>query len=58
MNRNSKAFLKNAVILTLALAIIILCMPEWGTAQVIIVLLVGLLAAVQWMLFAYIKRTK
>ncbi len=58
MNKNEKSFLRNAVILTLALLAIILFMPEWGAMQVVIVLLVAILAGAQWALFAYIKKNK
>lgn len=58
MNKNEKAFLRSAVILTLALLVIIFFMPEWGVMQVVIVLLVALLAGAQWALFVYIKRSK
>ncbi len=56
MNRNSKVFLRNAVILTLATVIIILLMNSWGPAQVIISVLLALLAAGQWALFAYMRK--
>ena len=55
-NNNSKAFLRNAIILTIALAVIIVFMNEWGAVQVIIVVLVAALAAGQWALFIYLKR--
>ncbi len=58
MNKNEKAFLRSAVILTLALLVIIFFMPEWGVMQVVIVLLVAILAGAQWALFVYIKRSK
>ena len=58
MNKNEKAFLRSAVILTLSLLVIIFFMPEWGVMQVVIVLLVALLAGAQWALFVYIKRSK
>ena len=58
MNKNEKAFLRSAVILTLALLVIIFFMPEWGVMQIVIVLLVALLAGAQWALFVYIKRSK
>ncbi len=56
MNKNSGAFLKSAIVLTAALAIIILFMEEWGVVQVIICLLVALLAAGQWGLYAYMRK--
>lgn len=56
MNRNSKVFLRNAVILTLATVIIILLMNSWGPAQVIISVLLALLSAGQWGLFFYMRK--
>ena len=55
MNKN-KAFLKTAVILTLALVMICVLMPEWGVAQIIVVLLVAVLAGFQWFLFFYLRE--
>ncbi len=56
--KNAKGFLKSAVILTAALVIICICMPEWGAVQIVIVLLVALLAGLQWFLFFYIRNIK
>lgn len=56
MNRNSKVFLRNAVILTLATVIIILLMNSWGPVQVIISVLLALLSAGQWGLFIYMRK--
>ncbi len=53
---SAKPFLKNAILLTAVLAVIILFMDSWGAAQVIIVLLVALLAAGQWVLYVYMKK--
>ena len=58
MKNSAKPFLKNAVILTLALLLIILFMEEWGVPQVLIVVLVALLAAAQWALWAYMRKSK
>lgn len=52
---NSKSFLRNAIVLTLALAMLCVLMPEWGVAQVIVIVLVALLAGFQWLLFFYMK---
>ena len=54
--KTSKAFLKTAVILTLALIMICVFMPEWGVAQILIVALVALLAGLQWFLFFYLRN--
>ncbi len=54
--KEAKSFLKTAIILTLALVVVCVCMPEWGVAQVIIVLLIALLAAAQWALFFYVRK--
>lgn len=56
MKNGAKAFLKNAILLTLADIVIILFMQQWGAAQVIIVILVSLLAAGQWALWLYMRR--
>ncbi len=58
MKNNAKPFLKNAVLLTVILGVIIFFMPEWGVAQVIIVLLVALLAGGQWALWVYMKKSR
>ena len=58
MNKNTKPFLRSGILLTAALAVICIFMPEWGVAQVLIVALVALLAAVQWLLFFYMKKQK
>ena len=55
MNKNKKSFLRNAVILTAALAVVILFMDEWGAAQILITVLVAMLAAGQWRLFALLS---
>ncbi len=56
MNKQQKSFLRNAILLTLALAVIVLFMESWGAAQIIVTALVALLAAGQWALFIYIKK--
>ena len=58
MKNSAKPFLKNAVILTLAMLLIVVFMEEWGTAQVLIVALVALLAAAQWVLWAYMRKSR
>ena len=52
---SNKSFLRNAVILTLALAMLCVFMPEWGAAQVIIVALMTLLAGFQWFLYFFMR---
>jgi MFS superfamily sulfate permease-like transporter len=56
MRNQAKPFLKNAVLLTIILGVIIFFMPEWGVAQIIIVLLVALLTGGQWALWAYMRK--
>ena len=56
MNNTSKSFLRNAILLTAALAVIVIFMREWGAAQIIIVLLVAGLAGMQWFMFFYMKK--
>ena len=58
MRNQAKPFLKNAVLLTVILGVIIFFMPEWGVPQIIIVLLVALLAGGQWALWAYMRKSK
>lgn len=58
MRNQAKPFLRNAVLLTIILGVIIFFMPEWGVAQIIIVLLVALLTAGQWALWIYIKKSR
>lgn len=53
---NYKTFLKSAIILTLALIMLCVMMPEWGVAQVIVIVLVALLAGFQWLLFFFLKK--
>lgn len=56
--KNAKGFLRSAIILTAALVVICVFMPEWGIMQIIVVLLVTMLAGFQWFLFFYIKNVK
>ncbi len=56
MNKTERSFLRNAILLTAALAVICVFMREWGAAQIIIVLLVAGLAGMQWFLFFYVKK--
>lgn len=58
MNKNRKAFLRNAVILTAAMAVVIIFMEEWGVAQILIVALMAILAAGQWLIFAFLDKKK
>lgn len=52
---NRRSFLRNAIILTLALAMLCVLMPEWGVAQVIVIILVAVLAGFQWLLYFFMK---
>lgn len=56
--KNAKGFLRSAIVLTLALILICVFMPEWGVMQGFIVALVAVLAGLQWALFFYIKKIK
>ena len=56
MKNTNKAFLKTAIILTGALAVICVFMPEGGAAQIIIVILVAMLAGLQWFLHFYLNK--
>lgn len=53
---SNKSFLRNAVILTLALVMLCVLMPEWGAAQAAVVVLMSLLAGFQWFLYFFMKR--
>ncbi len=53
---NYKSFMRNGIVLTLALVMLCVLMPEWGAAQVIVVILLALLAGFQWFLFFYMKK--
>lgn len=52
---SNKSFMRNGIILTLALVMLCVLMPEWGAAQVIVVILVALLAGFQWLLYFFMK---
>lgn len=54
--KKNNAFLKPAIILTLALVMICVFMPEWGVAQIIVIVLVALLAGFQWFLFFFLRN--
>ena len=52
---SNKSFLRNAIILSLALVMLCILMPEWGAAQVIVVVLMALLAGFQWFLYFFMS---
>lgn len=56
MRNQAKPFLRNAVILTIALAIVGLLMNSWGVAQILIMALLAVLTAGQWLLYFYIRK--
>lgn len=53
---NYKSFLRSAIILTLALIMLCVLMPEWGAAQIIVIVLMTLLAGFQWFLFFFMRK--
>ncbi len=53
---NNRSFLRNGVILTLALIMLCVLMPEWGAAQMIVIVLVALLAGFQWFLYFFMSK--
>lgn len=53
MRNQAKPFLRNAVILTIALVIVGLMMNSWG---VLIMVLLAVLTAGQWLLYFYMKK--
>lgn len=52
---NNKSFLRNAIVLTLALAMLCVLMPEWGVAQIAVIVLMTLLAGFQWFLYFFMR---
>ena len=52
----AKPFLRNAVILTIALVIVGLMMNSWGVVQILIMVLLAVLTAGQWLLYFYMKK--
>lgn len=56
MRNQAKPFLRNAVILTTALAVMGLLMNSWGVAQILIMALLAVLTAGQWLLYFYMKK--
>ena len=52
---SNKSFLRNAIILSLALVMLCVLMPEWGAAQVIVVVLMTFLAGFQWFLYFFMR---
>ena len=56
MRNQAKPFLRNAVILTAALAVVGLLMNSWGAAQILIMALLAALTAGQWALYFYMKK--
>ena len=52
---NYKSFLRNGIILSLAIVMLCILMPEWGVAQVIVIVLLAILDAFQWVLFFYMR---
>ena len=48
MRNQAKPFLRNAVILTIALVIVGLMMNSWGVVQILIMVLLAVLTAGQW----------
>ena len=56
MRNQAKPFLRNAVILTTALAVVGLLMNSWGVAQILIMALLAVMTAGQWLLYFYMKK--
>ena len=56
MRNQAKPFLRNAVILTIALVIVGLMMNSWGVVQILIMVLLAVLTAGQWLLYFYMKK--
>lgn len=56
MRNQAKPFLRNAVILTIALVIVGLMMNSWGVVQILIMVLLAVLTAGQWLLYIYMRK--
>lgn len=56
MRNQTKPFLRNAVILTIALVIVGLMMNSWGVVQILIMVLLAVLTAGQWLLYFYMRK--
>jgi len=56
MRNQAKPFLRNAVILPIALVIVGLMMNSWGVVQILIMVLLAVLTAGQWLLYFYMKK--
>lgn len=56
MRNQAKPFLRNAVILTAALLVVGLLMNSWGVAQILIMALLAVLTAGQWLLYFYMRK--
>lgn len=56
MRKDAKPFFRNAVILTIATVMIGVLMNDWGAAQILIMILLALLSAAQWLLYAYMRK--
>ncbi len=56
MRNQAKPFFRNAVILTIALVIVGLMMNSWGVVQILIMVLLAVLTAGQWLLYFYMKK--
>ena len=56
MRNQAKPFLRNAVILSIALLIVGLLMNTWGVAQILIMALLAVLTAGQWLLYFYMRK--
>ncbi|MDE6727127.1 MAG: hypothetical protein K2J80_04195 [Oscillospiraceae bacterium] len=52
---SNKSFLRNGIILAAAVVLICVFMPEWGAAQIAVVVLVAILAGFQCFLYFYMK---
>ena len=56
MRNQAKPFLRNAVIPTIALVIVGLMMNSWGVVQILIMVLLAVLTAGQWLLYFYMRK--
>ncbi|MDE7399191.1 MAG: hypothetical protein K2N06_06650 [Oscillospiraceae bacterium] len=54
--KNKKTFLSSALILSAALVLLCVFMPDWNPGSIVAVVLVAILCAFQWALFLWARK--
>lgn len=54
--KSKKTFLSSALILTAALVLICVFMPDWNPGSIAAVVLIAILCAFQWVLFLWARK--